>query len=261
MAIPPPCRRPVAPVPGIPSSRRTRRGGHSRQGPRYHPSRAASITPYLFRSNLNSALTAFYLVGSLTPSPAGQQAPEPGPGRGQHGLIQPTQDLAERPERRAALLVGSPPPATRHRPRHGRPGDLLGQARFADARLTRHQHHLTLAAKRGADARGQQPPLPLPPNEPRLTLPRRGPSPRSQCEPTAERQVCQTHPSPTWPTVLTRVRSPCAPAPAASRPKTRHAGAEDRRRHRRHRLRLGRLDHRPSNEHPRHPPDQGVAEW
>ena len=38
-------------------------------------------------------------------------------------------------------------------------------------------------------------------------------------------------------------------------------GAQDRRRHRRHRLRLGRLDHRPSNQRPRHPPDQGIADW
>ena len=41
----------------------------------------------------------------------------------------------------------------------------------------------------------------------------------------------------------------------------RHPGTENRRRNRRHRLRLGRLDHRPGHERPRHPPDQGgVAE-
>jgi len=40
----------------------------------------------------------------------------------------------------------------------------------------------------------------------------------------------------------------------------RHPRAKDRRRNRRHRLRLGRLDHRPSHERPRHPPDQGIAQ-
>jgi hypothetical protein len=40
----------------------------------------------------------------------------------------------------------------------------------------------------------------------------------------------------------------------------RHPRAKDRRRHRRHRLRLGRLDLRPSNERPRHPPDPGIAQ-
>jgi catechol 2,3-dioxygenase-like lactoylglutathione lyase family enzyme len=36
-------------------------------------------------------------------------------------------------------------------------------------------------------------------------------------------------------------------------------GLKTRSRHRRHRLRLGRLDHRPGSERPRHPPDQGIA--
>src|SRR5215475_9281285 len=39
-------------------SRRTRRGGHSRHCPRYHPLGAASITPYFLGTILNGALTA-----------------------------------------------------------------------------------------------------------------------------------------------------------------------------------------------------------
>jgi len=56
-SAPPHC----GPVPGISSSRRTHRGGHSRHRPLYHPLRAASITSYLLGSNLNSSLTTLYL--------------------------------------------------------------------------------------------------------------------------------------------------------------------------------------------------------
>jgi catechol 2,3-dioxygenase-like lactoylglutathione lyase family enzyme len=41
----------------------------------------------------------------------------------------------------------------------------------------------------------------------------------------------------------------------------RHPRAKDRRRHRRHRLRLGRLDHRPSHERPQPQPDSCHLTW
>jgi catechol 2,3-dioxygenase-like lactoylglutathione lyase family enzyme len=50
-------------------------------------------------------------------------------------------------------------------------------------------------------------------------------------------------------------------APAASRSKTATPQAKDRRQHRRHRLRLGRLDHRPSHERPQAQLDTCHLTW
>jgi hypothetical protein len=93
-SAPPHC----GPVPGISSSRRTRRGGHSRCCPHYHPLRAASIMPYLFGRNLSSSLTSLYLAGS-----GASQGPRP--------------VLADR----LAFMLGAPqaePPAVRRWCKH-----------------------------------------------------------------------------------------------------------------------------------------------
>jgi hypothetical protein len=66
MAITPSVPSRCGPVPGISSSRASRRGGHSRQRSLYHSLKARAISLYLFMTSLDTVLNIVSLAGEGT---------------------------------------------------------------------------------------------------------------------------------------------------------------------------------------------------